>query len=491
MESPAKYPQEVKILGSYFKRIPHFSLLRRLCRKSEVKVWLVGGFLRDAVLRKNKEFTDFDFCLEGDAEKFAQSFAALVGSKVITLDDGMGSFRVVVSHAGRNISFDFSRLRARDLPEDLRSRDFSINTLVLPLFERRPAVYDYCGAVKDIQRGVLRLMGKRVLADDPLRILRGFYFFAAYGFSLSRPVLRLMAAHKRLLSRVSKERISEELYKIFACQDSYKAVKPMADAGVLEVILPELSSTKKVGQGAYHHLDVFDHSLETLRMFERLRERELKSQVCRQYLAARLAGFRTRAQLIKLACLLHDIGKPAAKKRKGKKTIFHMHEKIGAAMAAQISRRLRLSGPEKNMLGRLIFWHLRPGYLADQKKPTRRAVYRFFRDTGFDGVAVIMLSLSDWRATRGPLTDFKKRRTHERVMLGLIKEYFAAQKRRPLPALLNGYVVMEKFNLTPSPLVGKILRRVREEQALGRVRTFEQALCLAKKIMDGKRHEQT
>lgn len=447
--------------------------------------------MRDAVLKKSKDFTDFDFCLDADAEKFAQSFAAAVGAKVITLDDGAGSFRVVVLWAGRNISFDFSRLRAPDLVSDLGSRDFSINTLVSPLFEPRPAVYDYCGALKDIQRGVLRLMGKHVLRDDPLRILRGFYFFTAYGFSLPRAVLEQMAAHKRLLSRVSKERISEELYKIFACQDSYKAVKLAADSGVLEELLPELSRTKKVGQGAYHHLDVFDHSLEALRMFERLIAREFKGQACRQYLAGRLAGSRTIAQLIKLACLMHDIGKPAAKKRKGKKTIFHMHEKIGAAMAAQISRRLKLSLAEKNMLGRLIFWHLRPGYLADQKKPTRRAVYRFFRDTGSDGVAVIMLSLSDWRATRGPLTDFKKRSIHERVMLGLIKEYFAAQKRKVLPALLNGYVVMEKFNLTPSPLVGKILRKVREEQALGRVRTLPQALCLAKKIMDRRGHEQT
>ncbi|MCK4520120.1 MAG: hypothetical protein KAT96_03060, partial [Candidatus Omnitrophica bacterium] len=112
-----------------------------------------------------------------------------------------------------------------------------------------------------------------------------------------------------------------------------------------------------------------------------------------------------------------------------------------------------------------------------------RAIYRFFRDTDYEGVAVILLSFSDWRATRGPLTDAKKRRRHEKIMLGLVDKYFEDKKKKPLPKLIDGYDIMKKFKVAASPLVGKILRKVKEEQALGKVSTKAQAYKTAKTIL--------
>jgi poly(A) polymerase len=180
---------------------------------------------------------------------------------------------------------------------------------------------------------------------------------------------------------------------------------------------------------------------------------------------------------------LHDVGKPIAKRKKGKKTIFYAHEKIGRDIAEDIAKDLRLSLREKEVLKKLIFWHLRPGYLADQAPPSSRAIYRFLRDTESEGVAVILLSLSDWRATRGPLTNAKKRKKHERIMLGLVRRYFEEKKKKPLLKLVDGYDIMRKFNLVPSPIIGKILRKIKEEQALGRIKTKEQSYLVAKKLL--------
>ena len=153
-------------------------------------------------------------------------------------------------------------------------------------------------------------------------------------------------------------------------------------------------------------------------------------------------------------------------------------------MAEEIADNLRLSLREKSILMKLIFWHLRPGYLADQVNPSRRAIYRFFRDTQEEGVSVILLSFADWRATRGPLTDAKKRKRHEGVMLGLVDKYFADKKKKPLPRIIDGHSIISKFKISSGPLVGVVLQKIKEDQVLGKISTKQEALRKAKEIID-------
>ena len=138
----------------------------------------------------------------------------------------------------------------------------------------------------------------------------------------------------------------------------------------------------------------------------------------------------------------------------------------------------------------LIFWHLRPGYLADTVTPSRRAVYRFFRDTKREGASVILLSIADWRATRGAAVDRKKRVIHERIMFNLLKDYFRQKTDKPLKKIVDGYDIMGKFNLPPSPVVGKILKKIREEQALGNISTKKKAYGIARDIINRETRKQ-
>ncbi|MFA5008542.1 MAG: HD domain-containing protein [Candidatus Omnitrophota bacterium] len=305
------------------------------------------------------------------------------------------------------------------------------------------------------------------------------------GFKIDKNTQKAFVRYKKLLKNISGERINEELFKIFANCHSYDAIKRMEELKIIDEIIPQISKTRNVYQGGFHHLDVWKHSLEALREFELLyRKYIIHKKEILAYLNEPLAENRTRAQIIKIACLLHDIGKPIAKNRKGNRTIFHMHEKIGMNLAENIAKKIKLSLREKDVLKKLIFWHLRPGYLADQAPPTKRAIYHFFRDTQEEGVSVILVSLSDWRATRGPLTNMVKRKRHERIMLKLIDHYFEEKKKKPLPKLVDGYDIMKKFNLTPSALIGEILKKVKEEQALGKVRIKSDAYRVAKHIVD-------
>src|SRR4030042_985332 len=191
----------------------------------------------------------------------------------------------------------------------------------------------------------------------------------------------------------------------------------MDDFSILKEIFPEIEPMRGLAQGRYHHLDVWRHSLEALRCFENLIAKDLAgNRQITYYLKENIAQNRARFQLIKLACLFHDVGKPKARIRKEKKTLFYGHEKIGLKMTEKILRRLKFSLKEEEFIKKLIFFHLRPGYLANTKKPSRRAVYRYFRDAKEEAIGILLLSLADWRATRGPLTNPGQRRKHEAVI---------------------------------------------------------------------------
>lgn len=473
------------MLSAFLKKIPHLSVISSLCRSRGIGIWLVGGFLRDIYLKQRKELVDFDFCVEKKTLPIVREFAKKISSKFIVLDKDQESFRVILKKKGKIYTYDFTRMRGINLEADLALRDFTINTLTVSLLDKRLKLIDFFSGREDIKKKVIKVVRDVVIPQDPLRILRGFSFVANYGFRINAKTLKLMVEHKHLIKGVSKERVNEELFKILTSDNSYEAIKIMDKLKIIDEFIPEIKKMRGIAQGTYHHLDVWKHSLETLRQFELLfTKRLVKNKDIASYLNEELASQRRRIQIIKLACLLHDIGKPKAKKKLNKKTIFHSHEKIGRDLTEGIADNLRLSLREKSILMKLIFWHLRPGYLADQINPSRRAIYRFFRDTQEEGVAVILLSFSDWRATRGPLTDAKKRKRHEGIMLDLVDKYFADKKKKPLPKIIDGHSIMKKFKISSGPLIGVILQKIKEEQALGKISTKEEALRKAKEIIN-------
>jgi poly(A) polymerase len=173
------------------------------------------------------------------------------------------------------------------------------------------------------------------------------------------------------------------------------------------------------------------------------------------------------------------VGKPETFRIESGKVQFHGHERLGAALTGAIAFRLKLSSEELRILKRIVFLHLRPGYLVTNSLLTAKAKFRFFRDSGDDAGSILILALADERSTRNYLLLEKIRLKYEKLIPRLLKEYFIKHKDIPAVRLVDGNDIMRRLKLAPSPLIGKVLRHLEELQAIGRVKTKEFALKAA------------
>ncbi|MDP3042541.1 MAG: HD domain-containing protein [Candidatus Omnitrophota bacterium] len=462
-------------------------------KAKKVKLYLVGGALRDLILDRNKENPDFDFCLKSGALKFGAKLAKELRCAFVVLDEEHAACRLVKKINQKICTFDFSDFRAATLEKDLLHRDFTINSMALALgdvFGKQDLdtlIIDPYSGRADLKAKLIKVTGPGSFKEDPLRILRAFSFSCTLGFSLDKETLRLGQKEKNKISDVSGERIREELFKILDSAAAYASLVSLDKLKILEIIFPEIKPMRGIGQGPYHHLDVWQHSLETLSQFELILKRVKQTPQVYDYLQEEVAGFRRRSSLLKLACILHDIGKPKAMRREKKKIIFHGHERIGLGLTRVISRRLKLSNDEGRALERIVLWHLRPGYLAGNSPPTARAIFRYFRDTGNDALAVLLLSLADQRATKGPLTTAVSRLRHEKTVKALIRKLLKQKDEKKLARLLNGTDLMDKFKLPASPLIGKLLTELEEAQAIGKIKNKQEAWQLAAKLIKSRK----
>ncbi len=453
-----------------------------------VKLYLVGGVLRDLILGKSKENPDFDFAIRMRAISFGRDLAKKLKCGFVILDKEHGSCRVVKKEGDKSYTFDFTDFRGKSLGDDLKHRDFTINAIALNLEEALIgrdldlSLIDPYGGRVDIKNKLIRVVNKKSFSEDPLRILRAFSFSAILNFNIDKDALRLLKFDKDKLSSVSGERIRDELFKVFATDKAYDCFLALDKLKILDIIFPEVKKMRRIGQGPYHHLDVWQHTLETIRQLE-LIFKEIKDEDIVRYLDTVISADRRRKAILKFGAFLHDFGKPKALRRQKGRTTFHGHERVGLRIAEDIARRLKLSNDEIYSLHKMVLWHLRPGYLADSENPTPRAKFRYFRDAGLEALSILLLSLADQRSTKGPLTTFKARRQHEVVVAKLIKEYLDKSKEKKEERLLNGNEIMRKFKLEPSPLIGKILSETEELQAIGKIKNKKEAFKAAAKFV--------
>ncbi|MDD5505503.1 MAG: HD domain-containing protein [Candidatus Omnitrophica bacterium] len=462
-------------------------------KSKKVKLYLVGGALRDLILKRRKDNPDFDFCLKRGAINFGRKLAGQLKCGFVVLDEEHAACRLVKKIGAKVYTFDFTDFRAATLEQDLLHRDFTINSMAAKLEDAfsgkdlNALIVDPYSGRADLESKIIRVTGKNSFKEDPLRILRAFSFSCMLGFSPDKETLRLAKKEKHLIGQVSSERIREELFKIFDSRTAYTSLAALDKLKILEIIFPEIKPMRGIGQGPYHHLDVWQHTLETLNQFELLLQAVKQDIEISGYLNQELSSLRKRSSLLKLACILHDIGKPKALRREKGKIIFHGHERIGLGLARVICRRLKLANDETRSMERIVLWHLRPGYLADNGRPTERAVFRYFRDTGSDALAVLLLSLADQRATKGPLTTALSRVRHEKTTKALIRRVLNQDKEKKPAPFLNGNDVMRRFKLAPGPLIGKVLLSLEEAQAIGKVKNKKEAFKLAATIIKRKK----
>jgi len=464
-------------------------IIYRFAKAQKIKLYLVGGILRDILLGREKENPDIDFCLKKGAINFGRKLAKEIKAGFVVLDKEHGACRAVKKIKDKAYTLDFTDFRGKTLEEDLLHRDFTINAMALELEKvfTRPELDDllidpYCGR-EDLKHKIIKIVSKKAFDEDPLRILRAFSFACLFNFNLHPETLRLIKLKRNKLSQVSFERIRDELFKILDSPCAFDYLLALDKLKILKIIFPEIEMMRNVKQGPYHHLDVWEHTLETIKQLEGLIKERKNNQEIQDYLNEIISSERRRRALIKLGAFLHDIGKPKARRRKNGKTIFHGHERIALEIIENICQRLRLSNDELNALKKIVFCHLRPGYLADNEVISNRAKFRFFRDTANEAISILLMAIADQRSTKGRLTTKESRLRHERLVSGLVKEYFRKKKEKKLVRLINGNDLINKFKLQPSPLIGKILSEIEELQAIGKVKCKTEALKIVTKLI--------
>jgi len=462
-----------------------------------IRAYVVGGFVRDLLL--GRDTADIDIAVAANALEIASEVARALDGKYVLLDRENGIGRVILvseeapSTKGR-WEFDFSTFEG-DIEQDLARRDFTVDAMAIDL---KQLVIDYkdvqlidpFGGRNDLEQGVIRVVDESALEADAARLLRAVRLAAELGFTIDRETETQIQRHSALIKNVAAERVREELIRILAIPGDRELLTYLDRLGLLTAIMPELAQMKGVKQPKEHFWDVFDHSLKTVVAVDfvlrqgtwqyadnKAFESVPWSDELAQHFGREVSSGSTRRLLLKLAALLHDIAKPHTKAiDTAGRMRFLGHGKEGAAIAAGILERLRFSAREVKLVETIIEHHLRPMQMSHDELPSRRAIYRYFRDTGEAGIDTLFLSLADHLATRGPRLSLAAWREHNQTVEYVLTRHFEQEEMTLPTKLVDGHDLINTFGMSPGPELGELLEAVREAQAAGELTTRQDAL---------------
>ncbi|MBI5074606.1 MAG: CCA tRNA nucleotidyltransferase [Nitrospirae bacterium] len=440
--------------------------------------YLVGGTVRDLLM--NADPKDLDLVCK-NAKKLAMSIADQKNAAVVMMGKKAEEpcYRVV-DKDNCDEFLDISEMRGDAIKEDLSRRDFTINAMAIRLHGYGTAgeLLDPFHGREDIQQKTVRMVSTESFVSDPLRILRAFRFAGMLGFTIEVHTLKEMQRNVALLKLVSVERIVAELQYILLTSRSSIWFRQMDDMGILKVILPEIVPMKGCQQNWYHHKDVWEHSLLVMEQVE-----DILSDLSRfGDTGAGIAGVldEEKTVLLKLAALLHDIGKPSTGgiKPGTDRIIFYGHDKSGAEIMKNLAGRFKLSSSSKEFLVRLVAEHLRPLALSSPKAKAA-ARMRWFRKMRDNAVPALILSMADVMSSLGPASGEDYREHFIAWAVGSLQEYFASLKPKlEAPLLINGNDLIG-MGMQPGIALGRMLYRLRFAQDLSKITSRQEALELA------------
>ncbi|HNW45413.1 MAG TPA: HD domain-containing protein [Elusimicrobiales bacterium] len=475
------------------------------------EAYLVGGALRDAVLKK--PFRDIDLAVPPSPDFAArtQRLARALGASAFPLDEENQVYRLV-NRKPPFFQLDIAPFQGGTLEADLRRRDFTINAMALKLepgtrlvrnaatgaFTLRPErakIIDLCGGLKDAAARIIRPSAPDVFREDPLRLLRALRIAAGLKFAIKPADLKAIKAQAGLINNSAPERVREEIMRLLESPESHKWLALLHTAGLLCAVFPELAAQETCAVVYYGKGGVLKH---TLRVVERM------DHFCANLPAylpdhKKLKELLPEPRTLKLAALLHDVAKPPKAAMVKGRLRFFGHEECGAAMTEAIMERLRFSREDIRLVSKIIGTHLRPGNLASNDFISDRAMFRFFRTMGEHTIPLLALSWADhssyvsmaqlkkMRAKLGdapapvppgglPYNSPKKTLRFMQTLHLLFRVYVKKNPNLQAARLIDGKDVIKTLKIPESPRVGEILERMRLLQFEGKVKNRAQAL---------------
>lgn len=428
---------------------PEFAFVGKLIAKfPQAEIHLVGGAVRDILLERKTK--DYDFVVgkvdAKDLEKFLSSLGEvnLVGKSFGVFkfipkgfhvgEDGFEAFDIALprtEHAGMSGGYrDFEIQSDKDLPieEDLGRRDFTINALAWDLKNQK--IIDCFGGLEDLENKIIKAIGDPAqrFQEDYTRMLRAIRFHCQLDFVIENKTLEVIHDKSDKITQISGERIYEEFVKIIMSDKAAEGIWLMQKIGLLKVLIPELEQGVDMSQNKAHIYDIFEHSVRALAVAA---EKNYKLEV-------------------RLAALLHDIGKPVTKQGEGVDATFYNHDQIGAKITRTVLRRLNFPNDVVKYVEHLVRYHMFY-YALDTVSDAgvRRLLHRLGPDNIDDFIQVrICDRLGMGRPKGKPWKLIQLERRFKEVQLEPIT---------PKMLKINGTQLMELLKIKPGPRVGMIL----------------------------------
>ncbi|MGA8987102.1 MAG: CCA tRNA nucleotidyltransferase [Aeromicrobium sp.] len=412
------------------------------------EIAIVGGPVRDAVL--GRPGNDWDFTTSArpdDIEQIAGAWADAiwdVGREFGTIGLRKGPHELEIT-TYRTDEYDLASRRpevrfGQTLHGDLSRRDFAVNAMAVRLPSRE--FVDLFGGLTDLDDQVLRtpVSPEQSFSDDPLRMMRAARFVSQLGFHAGPEVVAAMTGMSQRLEIVSAERIRDELNKLLCGSHPVQGLRLLVATGLAEQMLPELPALILERDEHHRHKDVYEHSLTVLEQAIALEDR-LQAQP---------------DLVIRLAALLHDIGKPKTRRFvEGGVVTFHHHDVVGAKLVRKRLRALRYSNDVIDQVAKLVELHLRfHGYGSGEW--TDSAVRRYVRDAGDQLERLHILTRAD-STTRNNKKALRLQRTYDELedRITALAEQEELGSIRPD---LDGAQIMQILGIAPGPEVGEAYR---------------------------------
>ena len=458
-------------IASLIKRAPLASSLAQSFAAQGFRLALVGGPVRDALL--GRLGNDLDFTTDARPEvtkKILQAWAENVwdtGIEFGTVAGKRGDTTVEVT-TYRTESYDPESRKPEveygdSIEGDLSRRDFTVNSMALELTTKTPEFIDPFNGLEDLAKRVLRTPSKaeNSFSDDPLRMMRAARFASQLDFEIAPDVLQAIKDMAGRISIISAERIRDEFTKMLMSKNPRTGITILVETGLAEIVLPEIPKLRLEIDEHHHHKDVYEHSITVL-------EQAISHE-------DRLGGPNL---IIRLAALLHDIGKPKTRNLiPGGGVSFHHHEIVGARLTKSRLKALRFDGDTIEQVETLVALHLRFHGYGDGEW-TDSAVRRYVRDAGDLLAHLHVLTRADC-TTRNAKKAERLAKTYDALEARIAKlmEEEELSKIRPD---LDGAQVMKLLDIKPSAAVGKaldyLLELRLENGPLGEERATEELL---------------
>jgi len=406
------------------------------------EAYIVGGCVRDLLM--GGEPKDWDITTNAKPEEIQKIFPDSFyendfGTVGVKIKEGSETKEVVEVTTYR-IESKYSDKRhpdeirfAKTLEDDLKRRDFTINALAM---DGEGEITDLFDGREDLKNKIIRAAGDpgKRFNEDALRMMRAVRFAAMLGFTIEATTLEAIKKHANLLQMISKERVRDELVKIINSDRAMMGVELLRETGLLEHVIPELLEGYGVSQNLHHIYTVWEHNLRAL-----------------QYTCDKKYSFEVR-----MAALLHDVGKPKSKRGEGANSTFYGHEVIGARMAARILDRLKFPKNQAEKIIKLVRFHL---FYYNVGEVTESSVRRLVANIGKENVEDLLKVREADRIGSGTPKAVPYKLRHLKFMIDKV----ARDPISPKMLKVNGNDVMKLLNIGQGPKVGAIMSALMEE----------------------------